>query len=68
MNPLLLLPEPKPGVEPYFKFTEGLPYKLVGSTIFGLLGMYYLALGKREGDAKRMVLGGLLILLSSVVF
>ena len=43
-----------------------------GKTIIGLVlsgvGMYYLAIGKKEGDAQKMVIGAALLIGSMFIF
>lgn len=67
-SPLSSIPESTTITTAVFKLTEGLPYKIIGSCVFGILGTYYLALGRKNGDAGQMVKGAVLILLSFFLF
>jgi hypothetical protein len=43
-------------------------FKMLVSGIMGLLGMYYLAMGKKESDVNKMLIGGALTLASFLLF
>ncbi len=63
MNP----PSPAP---PSLSFnpTASFPFKVVGCSILALLGVYYLARGKQNGEAGSMVIGAALIIVSFLIF
>jgi len=42
--------------------------KFVVSGIVGAIGMYYLAIGKKEAEVQKMIIGGILIVVSMVLF
>jgi hypothetical protein len=48
--------------------TPAFVVKNVVSLVLSLLGMYYLALGKKEGDGGKMVKGAAMLLASLFIF
>ena len=48
--------------------SSGSLVKLIASSIVGLLGMYYLAQGKKNNDVEKMVIGAVLTLGSMFFF
>lgn len=42
--------------------------KFLVSGIAGAVGMYYLAVGKKEAEVQKMIIGGILIVVSMVLF
>ena len=53
---------------PSIPVTQGGLFKFGVSGILGLLGMYYLATGKREADVNKMLIGGALTVASFFLF
>jgi hypothetical protein len=69
MNVQALQPFKEPSADGLpFRPTLGFPFKVMGSSVLALLGVYYLARGKRDGEAGSMILGGALIVASFLVF
>ena len=53
---------------PTMKVTAGGMTKFAVSGIAGILGMYYLASGKRENDVQKMLIGAALTIGSMFIF
>ncbi|MBI5631268.1 MAG: hypothetical protein HY921_10345 [Elusimicrobia bacterium] len=53
-------------------FQSDIPYKIAGKVFLGLvtsvLGMHYLALGKRNQEVEKMIWGAALIIASFLIF
>jgi hypothetical protein len=56
------------GTLPTFSASASSAWKFGASSIVGLLGMFYLAAGKKQGDFGKMVLGAGLTLASFFLF
>ena len=63
----LLSVQPKAGLLG-FKITQSLLLKGAAGTVLSIIGMYYLAMGKKNQSLNSMLLGGALILFSLFLF
>jgi hypothetical protein len=57
-----------PAVSSALKITPGFVVKNIISLVLSLLGMYYLAIGKKEQDANTMIKGAVMLLASLFIF
>ena len=55
-------------VSPLFQVDAGLAVKTVASFALASVGIFYLGLGKKNGDLQKLLLGAALVLAGTFVF
>jgi len=53
---------------PSIKLTSGFMFKALVTTVVSVVGMYYLASGKKNQDFEKMVIGAVLIIAAMFFF